>query len=401
MAEKPGVANYHRLYVPVEYKGQPRLLRFVMEEKNGGDGFAPVDVELYDVIVETKKPRPQQTNILANASVGGSGVSEITISEMLRGVKDAEGAPYVFEQAGTEADLVKLRETYDGYYQDTGERVVRGATAFRDAETIIRLFKAADRSTFLHEMGHFFLESRRRMALLEGVDPTARDDWNKTAEWLGVADIDFSKKLSEADAKRWKNAQEKWAAGFEKYLMEGKAPTAELAKAFKNFKKWLTDIYKAVKNILYTDADGNRQAFEINGEIRGVMDRVLASEEEIEAARAVQEAQLLAEALKKEGIPDDAAARYKALVEEGKEKAKAKLFRKLMGELKEEKRAELAERRKEIKKRVAGEVWKMPEYKALKLFRTPRERGGRLGANAVSRVGQTVSLVPAAWKLGF
>ncbi|MDR2174448.1 MAG: hypothetical protein LBO82_00745, partial [Synergistaceae bacterium] len=231
---------------------------------------------------------------------------------------------------------------------------------------------------------------------IEGADERAREDWTTIVGWLGVSDVDFSRLPSSAEInalrqketltaeeqakvdlwKRWRNAQEKWAAAFEKYLTEGRAPTAALARAFKNFKKWLIDIYRAVSNIVYTDADGNRQAFEMSDEIRGVMDRLLASEEEIEASRAVRESRELADEMKKQGIPDDATGRYRELIEQSAEKAKAKLFRTLMGELKDEKRAELAERRKEAKKRAAGEVWGMPEYKALKLFRTPRDRGG-------------------------
>jgi hypothetical protein len=45
-----------------------------------------------------------------------------------------------------------------------------------DSQTVITLFKAADRSSFLHEMGHFFLESRRRLSLIEGADERARED---------------------------------------------------------------------------------------------------------------------------------------------------------------------------------------------------------------------------------
>jgi hypothetical protein len=90
------------------------------------------------------------------------------------------------------------------------------------------------------------------------------------------------------------------------------------------------------------DADGNWQEVEINDEIRGVMDRMLASEEEIEAHQAVRESRDLAERLKKQGIPDAMVERYRDLVEESAEKAKTKLFRKLMSELKDEKRTELA-----------------------------------------------------------
>ena len=62
------------------------------------------------------------------------------------------------------------------------------------------------------------------------------------------------------------------------------------------------------------DADGNRVEFEINDEIRGVMDRMLASEEEIEKSRAVREAERLAHILTEQGISDDVSERYRDVV---------------------------------------------------------------------------------------
>jgi hypothetical protein len=80
----------------------------------------------------------------------------------------------------TEADLVNARETYDGYYQNDEERIVKGATAFPDGQTIVRIFQAGDRSTFLHEMGHVFLEFRRRLITLNPDAPAkVREDWAK------------------------------------------------------------------------------------------------------------------------------------------------------------------------------------------------------------------------------
>jgi hypothetical protein len=39
---------------------------------------------------------------------------------------------------------------------------------------------------------------------------------------------------------------EKWARGFEAYLMEGKAPSLSLAGAFRTFKHWLSDVYRNI-----------------------------------------------------------------------------------------------------------------------------------------------------------
>ena len=130
--------------------------------------------------------------------------------------------------------------------------------------------------------------------MMQGVsNERIRGDFDTVLKWLGVSaeeldisDIDISNgfdNLSEADKERWRkahNAHEKFAAGFEKYLMEGKAPAPELRSAFESFKRWLRSIYTILRNITYTDANGNRVAFEINDEIRGVMDRLLSTESE-------------------------------------------------------------------------------------------------------------------------
>lgn len=62
--------------------------------------------------------------------------------------------------------------------------------------------------------------------------------------------------------------QEQWARGFEAYLIEGRAPTAELQGVFERFKQWLLDIYESAKAL----------NVEMTPEIRGVMDRMLASD---------------------------------------------------------------------------------------------------------------------------
>lgn len=71
---------------------------------------------------------------------------------------------------------------------------------------------------------------------------------------------------------RW--MQERFARGFEKYLMEGSAPTKEMQGVFRRFKKWLTDIYKTAKNL------GN---VELTPEIKDIFDHLISTEAEINA----------------------------------------------------------------------------------------------------------------------
>lgn len=143
----------------------------------------------------------------------------------------------------------------------------------------ITLFKNADLSTFLHETGHFFLDLQAHLATLPNAPQQIHDDTETLLEWFGVK---ATPELSALDA--WhamsldeqREAHEKFARGFEAYLFEGKAPNVELQGVFSRFRAWLINIYKAIKNL----------NVELTPEVRSVMDRMLATQEEIEAKQA-------------------------------------------------------------------------------------------------------------------
>jgi hypothetical protein len=124
-------------------------------------------------------------------------------------------------------------------------------------ETVIGLFEGADASTFLHESGHLFLQITRDMAANGRAPLQALSDWAATARWLGIEGGEITRAQ-----------QEKFATTFERYLANGEAPTPELRSVFQQFRDWLVAIYKSLANI----------AEDIPDEIRGVLDRMLASE---------------------------------------------------------------------------------------------------------------------------
>ncbi len=67
---------------------------------------------------------------------------------------------------------------------------------------------------------------------------------------------------------------EQFARGFEAYLFEGKAPNPELNSLFRRFADWLKSVYKSIKAL----------NVEISPELRGVFDRMIATEDAIKAA---------------------------------------------------------------------------------------------------------------------
>jgi hypothetical protein len=70
---------------------------------------------------------------------------------------------------------------------------------------------------------------------------------------------------------------EQFARGFEIYLMEGKAPSIELRNAFQTFARWLANIYRALKDSAFKNVT-------LDNEMRAVFDRLLATEEQLQAA---------------------------------------------------------------------------------------------------------------------
>lgn len=102
-------------------------------------------------------------------------------------------------------------------------------------QTVIDLINGkADASTVVHEFGHLFL----KVLIIEA--PTnikAREMLLEVNKWLRY------------NGKEYTRAQhEKFAKGFEAYVMSGKAPTSKLKQVFERFREWMKGVYKAITN---------------------------------------------------------------------------------------------------------------------------------------------------------
>jgi hypothetical protein len=138
-----------------------------------------------------------------------------------------------------------------------------------DGKAIIGLFKGANLSSFLHESGHYFLESYADMAKNA---PVLQQDMQTLLNWFDVKDQDTWHSMT-LDEKR--ASHEKFARGFEAYLFQGESPSLEMRGLFSRFRDWLTRVYKNVK---YLNVD-------LSPEVRGVLDRMLATDSHIKEAQ--------------------------------------------------------------------------------------------------------------------
>ncbi|MDU2929036.1 DUF6861 domain-containing protein [Negativicoccus succinicivorans] len=150
--------------------------------------------------------------------------------------------------------------------QSPRTRHIRGMTALRDGRQMLFLFrKDANFSTFVHESGHVFLEDLQQMAAQENAPEWLKKDWQAVKEWTGWKDG--------ADNRA---AHEKWARGFEAYVREGNAPSRDLKAVFRRFRRWLVGIYQNLLDLGEIPPES----------VRNVMDRMLATQEEIDAYTA-------------------------------------------------------------------------------------------------------------------
>lgn len=193
----------------------------------------------------------------------------------------------------------------------------RGQIAFgqdiTQVPSIITLLKGADLSTFLHESGHFFLEVQLDLASrITGEAQMFGTETNSPGESEIVNDAQtLLKYFGVADMAEWygmpleqkRSYHEQFARGFEAYLFEGKAPNIELQGIFQRFRAWMLQVYKSLQNL----------NVEITDEVRGVMDRMLATTEQIQLAEAGRSMMPLFTSPEQAGMTTDEFAAYQAL----------------------------------------------------------------------------------------
>ncbi|CAK0775920.1 conserved hypothetical protein [Gammaproteobacteria bacterium] len=174
------------------------------------------------------------------------------------------------------------------FYQ--GQAVLRGA--YNPLANTIVLLQDADLSTFLHELGHYFFENdiqlagelllKERTETLSAGEQEILDDVHKLMNSHGISGgLDEQVMTWEHLSPEERRAHhEKTAESFERYLIEGKAPSIELHGVFQRFRGFLLNVYTSLKNFL----KGHPAAGELSDEVRGVFDRMLATNEQIALA---------------------------------------------------------------------------------------------------------------------
>lgn len=240
-----------------------------------------------------------------------------------------------------------------------GEGAPLGSITFgADRQFTIRLFETANLSTFLHESAHLFFEvfgdaaDEVRAKAAEARTPAQQRllaDYDAMLGELGVA--------SRGDVAV--THHEQFARLFEAYLREGRAPSVGLREAFARMRAWLISLYRTVKHL----------NVELTDEVRGIFDRLLASEQALQEVEAEGRVEPMFTTAEEAGMTPAAFALYAEQAAAAGRVAREKLDARILREVRREQEATWQEQLATIRAEVEEELQAQPVYRALAAMR--------------------------------
>lgn len=306
---------------------------------------------------------------------GKSNDSKVPTHDQTTRHRSEVGAPDVLNNFTQDTDA-----NQDMLYQGGADRGM-----FSRKHNLIALLKNADASTFVHELGHFFLETNTRIARDLTAKPAENlteqerqflSDVQTTLDWFGVKDLAAWDAMS-LDEQR--ENHEKWARGFEAYLYEGKAPSEELRGVFRRFRSWLKQVYQSLKNL----------NVELTDEVRSVFDRMFASDEQIQQTQYINGMTPMFEDAAQAGMDDADYAQYRQNTERATAEAQDELTARALRDMvfvRNLRARKIREMRKQYKAdfhraemAARGSIMSQPVYRAWQLLTARMTEENRIG----------------------
>lgn len=308
-----------------------RQLRYIQGEESAKDAAQRIlpafQERLKDVQTEVAQAKQEASRAQASS----------TDSEQGRGRPPGSGVPGSSGEGSGDNGPVSLNQ---------GEKAPRGRIRFGvNRQFTIDLFQHKDLSTFLHESGHFYFEVLADLAGDQNANEQIKADLKILLDWFGVQSRDQVKV----------EHHEMFARAFEQYLMEGNAPSSALREVFAHFKVWLTNVYKKIMNL----------GVPLNDDVRGVMARMMATDEEIAQVEMEMDPSPLFADPEAAGLTGDKAVRYMKARAEARAYAEERLRARMMEDYNRARTAFYESERKRISAEIIKEVSARPVYRAL------------------------------------
>jgi hypothetical protein len=309
-------------------------------------------------------------------------------SQETRDILQRNGIPYISYLSGDEADRQRAVRQMAVSPEARGEVLFQTARAprgdFDPAKLMTTLREGRDFSTFLHETAHFYLTILADIARSATGPQQSKADMDALLRWFGIEGVTPAERLakwSSMTIDQQRQYHEQFAYSVEIYVHEGKAPSVELQSLFNQFAAWLKRVYKSIRDELNATykAQFGRDLPMMNSEIRLVMDRMLATDEQIARAQAVRGMKAMFQTQEQSGMNDAEWAAYQALEQDATDAATAELTKATLKELQwygnaqskylREIQAKHDRARKEIREEVSAQVQLEPVYRAMEFLK--------------------------------
>lgn len=313
-------------------------------KENGGKVFAVKRSDLPDHIfdpINVDPDLPRDKARTDRVAIGGYSKEKAPI------VREAKALPSVdwqtLAQSFNEGDMPKASITF-------GEHSIN-----------IKLLEKADLSSFIHETGHLYLNELITDATTPGVTPQLTNDLDTILKWMGLA----VRVADGADAVKGAiktKHHEQFARGFEAYTMEGKSPSQAMREAFAAFRQWLILAYRSL-----TTAPLN---VKLTKDVREVLDRMIATDTEIDNAAQEAEVHPLFTTAESAGMSKTEFDAYRETVKQASLTARETLQKQLMAQYQRKHEKWWKDELEATRKKVLERVDQQHEYVALSVLQT-------------------------------
>jgi hypothetical protein len=242
----------------------------------------------------------------------------------------------------------------------------------------------SDITTFFHELAHYYLTVLGRIASDPQSPSQVREDMDTILSWFGIAGETPEQRLANWNAMTLEEQRphhEAFAYNKEIYVSEGKSPSIEMQGVFERFGQFVKRIYISIRddlNAIYKQEFGTDLPM-MTGEIRRVMDRMIATDEQIRSAEERRNMEDTFRDQELSGMDDAQWASYQQMRAEATQKSVSELNEqslaattwasRLKAKKVKELEAEQEELRSEIRKQVKKEVESRNVYRAIKFLK--------------------------------
>jgi len=253
-----------------------------------------------------------------------------------------------------------------------------GARGQFDPTTLTTILtQKADFSTFAHETAHYMLTVLENIVSESNAPTELIADFESLLKFWGVKDLETWKGF---DLNQKREYHETFAYNFELYLFRDakeKPPSTDknIIKLFRKFSKFIKEVYKDVStrlNALYKSETGKDLPI-LTNEVRSVMDRMLATNEQIVQAEQIYDLKAMFQTQEQSGMNDAEWAEYTAALQEAEEETleimtqqsmkQVRWVRRKMPKIQKELDKKIAKIRKKVEAEVTSEIEQQPIYR--------------------------------------